>query len=147
MPVTSRQLKSSARTFARIRCNAARRLPSRMDPKAFAWTSDAKNRWGASWLEWNDFSRFWTQVVKRTIPSRTEQNLQIASEVDGATMAQSFRESIGTNYPAPAFAAELARMETYFQTHPVKRGDHIWLTYTPNVGLGQLHPPPPAEWS
>jgi Ca-activated chloride channel homolog len=49
-----------------------------------AWTSDAKNRWGADWVEWPEFSRFWTQVAKRTIPSRTDQNLQVSSAVDGA---------------------------------------------------------------
>src|ERR1700756_1461075 len=44
MPVTSRQLKSWARTFEKIRCKAARRLPARMDPKALAWTSGAMKK-------------------------------------------------------------------------------------------------------
>jgi Mg-chelatase subunit ChlD len=48
-----------------------------------AWTSDAENRWSASWVEWPDFSRFWTQVVKRTVPARVEQNLQTTVAIEG----------------------------------------------------------------
>jgi hypothetical protein len=57
-------------------------------------------------------------------------------DVDGETMAQSFRDSIGMGHPAPAFAAELAKLEAYFRSNPVKRGNSIWLTYVPGVGLG-----------
>lgn len=56
-------------------------------------------------------------------------------DVDGATMAKSFRESIGMSHPAPAFAAELTRLERYFVAHPVKQGDHIRLTNIPGTGL------------
>jgi hypothetical protein len=57
-------------------------------------------------------------------------------DVDGKTMAESFRESIGMNHPAPAFAAELAKLEQYFRAHNCKSGDHIELTYIPGLGLG-----------
>jgi hypothetical protein len=57
-------------------------------------------------------------------------------DVEGATMAQSFRESIGMNHRAPAFAPQLAKLEQYFLANPVKRGDQIWLTSIPGVGLG-----------
>lgn len=56
-------------------------------------------------------------------------------DVDGATLAKSFRESIGMSHPAPAFASELARLERYFLVHPVKQGDHIRLTNIPGTGL------------
>ena len=56
-------------------------------------------------------------------------------DVDGATLASSFRESIGMSHPAPAFAAELATLERYFLTHPVKQGDHVRLTNIPGTGL------------
>lgn len=56
-------------------------------------------------------------------------------DIDGATMANSFRESIGMSHPAPAFASELARLERYFLAHPVKQGDHIRLTNIPGTGL------------
>lgn len=56
-------------------------------------------------------------------------------DVDGATLAKSFRESIGWSHPAPAFASELATLERYFLVHPVKQGDHIRLTNIPGTGL------------
>ena len=57
-------------------------------------------------------------------------------DVDGATLAKSFRQSIGASYPAPAFSDELARLERYFVANPVKQGDHIRLTHVPGVGMG-----------
>jgi hypothetical protein len=56
-------------------------------------------------------------------------------DVDGATMASSFRESIGMNHPAPAFAKELDHLERFFRANPVKRGDHIRLSHIPGTGL------------
>lgn len=57
-------------------------------------------------------------------------------DVDGQTLASAFRASIGASYPAPAFAAELEGLETYFVTHGARNGDHIRLTHIPGVGLG-----------
>jgi Chalcone isomerase-like len=57
-------------------------------------------------------------------------------DVEGETMAQSFREAIGMNHRAPAFEPELAKLEQYFRANPVKRGDQIRLTSIPGVGLG-----------
>ena len=65
-------------------------------------------------------------------------------DVDGETMAKSFRASIGMSYPAPAFASELASLERHFLANPTRRGDHIRLTYIPGVGLGiQVNAQPP----
>jgi hypothetical protein len=56
-------------------------------------------------------------------------------DVDGATMAQSFREAIGMNHPAPAFATELEKFEQFFRANPARRGDRIVLTTVPGAGL------------
>ncbi|MDP8924655.1 MAG: VWA domain-containing protein, partial [Chloroflexota bacterium] len=48
------------------------------------WTSDAKNRWSQDWLTWPDFSRFWSQVVKRTIPVPVDRNMQVQITPEGA---------------------------------------------------------------
>ncbi len=48
-----------------------------------AWTSDAENRWAAGWLPWPQFSQFWTQLAKRTIPSHLDRNLQVAIKPAG----------------------------------------------------------------
>lgn len=55
--------------------------------------------------------------------------------VDGATMANAFRESIGRSHPAPAFAAELALLERHFLANPIRQGDHVRMTHVPGVGL------------
>jgi hypothetical protein len=48
-----------------------------------AWTSDGINRWSSDWIEWPEFSKFWSQVVKRTVPARVDQNIQTTVVVDG----------------------------------------------------------------
>ena len=37
--------------------------------RVVAWTSDARNRWAANWLEWPEAVQFWTRMVKRSFPS------------------------------------------------------------------------------
>lgn len=32
-----------------------------------AFTSDAKSRWGAEWLTWPEYSRFWAQVIRQAM--------------------------------------------------------------------------------
>jgi hypothetical protein len=56
-------------------------------------------------------------------------------EVDGGTIASSFREAVAMNHPAPAFAAELNRLEAYFRPYSARRGDHVVLNWLPGVGL------------
>ena len=57
-------------------------------------------------------------------------------DVDGTTMARAYRDSIGRSYPAPAFTAELGLLERHFVANPVRKGDHVWLTHIPGVGMG-----------
>lgn len=41
-----------------------------------AWTSDASARWANEWANWQDFSRFWGQVVAWSINTGASQNLE-----------------------------------------------------------------------
>ena len=50
-----------------------------------AWTSDVKNRWAQDMLTWPEFSHFWSQVVKRTIPVPVDRNLQVQITPEGST--------------------------------------------------------------
>ena len=63
-------------------------------------------------------------------------HLSFERDVDGTTMANAFRESIGRSFPAPNFATELGQLERYFVANPVKQGDSIRLTHVPGVGMG-----------
>jgi hypothetical protein len=56
-------------------------------------------------------------------------------DVDGQSIATSFRGSIGANHPAPAFAAELDKLEKYFHSHNASQGERLWLTHVPGMGL------------
>jgi Mg-chelatase subunit ChlD len=44
--------------------------------RAVAWTSDAKGRWAQTWLQWEQFGRFWAQAVRWTIVQRDESGLE-----------------------------------------------------------------------
>ncbi len=41
-----------------------------------AWTSDASARWANEWAQWEDFSRFWGQVVAWSINAGASHNLE-----------------------------------------------------------------------
>ncbi len=37
--------------------------------KSIAWTSDVKPAWSKDWISWDNFSRFWGQVINWTLPA------------------------------------------------------------------------------
>ena len=98
-------------------------------------------------------TKYWVRVY--TVASYAQAGLRIGSpealarldapkllhliferDVDGTTMANAFRESIGRSFPAPNFATELGQLERYFVANPIKQGEHIRLTHLPGVGMG-----------
>lgn len=40
--------------------------------RSVAFTSDVKPGWGAAWIEWDHFGKFWGQVINWTLPSTGE---------------------------------------------------------------------------
>lgn len=75
-----------------------------------------------------------SELVSADVPKQL--CLAFEREVDGDSLSESFRDSIGMIRPAPAFAAELATLTRYMKAHPIKVGSRIWLSYIPGVGLG-----------
>jgi Mg-chelatase subunit ChlD len=57
--------------------------------RSVAWTSDATGRWAKSWVAWEQFPRFWAQVVRWTVVERQESDLetQITNDGRGAHIA------------------------------------------------------------
>jgi uncharacterized membrane protein/Mg-chelatase subunit ChlD len=49
--------------------------------KAVAFTSDAKNRWAAQWVDWGGFAKFWAQVVRWTIRTSSKTNFETTVEI------------------------------------------------------------------
>ncbi len=52
--------------------------------KTVAFTSDAKERWASKWLDWQSFSKFWSQTVRWSLRSPYNKNYQIETVVDGS---------------------------------------------------------------
>lgn len=53
--------------------------------RAVAWTSDASGRWAVQWVRWDDFARFWAQVVRWTIAEHTDAPVEVSVALEGDT--------------------------------------------------------------
>ncbi len=53
--------------------------------RAVAWTSDATARWAQRWVTWDAFPRFWSQVVRWSLPEQTDVPLDLAVTREGRT--------------------------------------------------------------
>jgi len=53
--------------------------------KAVAFTSDATGRWAKDWLNWDNFSAFWSQVVRSTLSESQPSNLSIQVQPGGGS--------------------------------------------------------------
>jgi uncharacterized membrane protein len=51
--------------------------------RSVAFMSDATARWGANWVSWDDFVRFWGQSVRWTITEGTSSNLETRVVLEG----------------------------------------------------------------
>jgi secreted protein with Ig-like and vWFA domain len=45
--------------------------------KAVAWTSDATGRWARNWVSWDQYARFWAQVVRYTLNEGAQSNSEV----------------------------------------------------------------------
>lgn len=61
--------------------------------------------------------------------------LVMERDLDGKEMAEAFRTAIRLNHPDPAFNDEVNKLSEFMQTLSTKKGDHVWLTHVPGVGL------------
>lgn len=62
-------------------------------------------------------------------------HLVMERDVDGKEMAEAFRAAIRLNHAEPTFNPELSRLTDFMRPLTVKKGDHVWLTYVPSVGM------------
>ena len=51
--------------------------------RSVAFTSDATGRWARDWLTWNNFAKFWVQVVRYTIGGTSATALESNVQLDG----------------------------------------------------------------
>ncbi len=51
--------------------------------KSVAFTSDAKARWAQQWLNWDGYSKFWSQLVRWALRSTEQDNFQVQATYEG----------------------------------------------------------------
>ncbi|MGI8913683.1 MAG: VWA domain-containing protein [Chloroflexota bacterium] len=70
-----------------------------------SWTSDSGGRWAGNWVSWPQYAAFWSQVVRESLPSNVDQNLQVSVTpnaqgahimVDAVAADQSYRNFLTT---------------------------------------------------
>jgi hypothetical protein len=62
-------------------------------------------------------------------------HLVMERTVEGKDMAGAFRAAIRMNYAEPAFADEVTKLMQFLRTDTARKGDQIFLTHVPGVGL------------
>lgn len=62
-------------------------------------------------------------------------HLVMERDVDGRDLAEAFIVAIRQNYPVPNFTAEVDQLSEKLRELDLKKGDHIYLTHLPGVGL------------
>jgi hypothetical protein len=67
-------------------------------------------------------------------------HLVMERDVDGKDMAAAFQSAVRANHPAPAFDAEVEQLTRLLQGEAARKGEHIFLTHLPNVGLHVSRP-------
>lgn len=61
--------------------------------------------------------------------------LVLERDVDGPDLADSFRNALRTNHPAPRFNRELDHLCGIMRTLRIQKGDHVLMTHVPGQGL------------
>jgi hypothetical protein len=70
-------------------------------------------------------------------------HLVMERDVDGKDMAAAFQAAVRANHPEPAFATEVEQLTHLLQGEAAKKGEHIFLTHLPGVGLHCARPGKP----
>lgn len=62
-------------------------------------------------------------------------HLVMERDVEGGDIAEAFRLAVRQNYPSPAFDDEVNRLIGMIREIDFKKGDHVYLTHQPGIGL------------
>jgi hypothetical protein len=62
-------------------------------------------------------------------------HLVMERDVEGGDIAEAFRIAVRQNYPSPVFDNEVNRLVEMTREIEFKKGDHIYLTHQPGIGL------------
>jgi len=89
-----------------------------------------------SYIEENSKPSSAEELVALDVPKQL--HLVMERDVAGKDVAENFRAAIRANYPEPQFQEEIRALTDYLASQTIRRGDHIWLTHVPGVGLNVI---------
>jgi len=73
--------------------------------RAAVFTSDAKNRWAANWVNWPGFDRFWANVARDLLPHAPESEASADYDRAGNNLVVDYR--LSKNVPEPAAVPDI----------------------------------------
>ena len=111
-----------------------------------AFTSDAKNKWGAEWTAWEDFGKFWAQIVRHSMRQSPQQGsaLEIESHAEGIRITLDSMDETdryvndATGTVSVIHAEESSEQWTLYQTAPGRYEANIHLAGTPGQAIYHL---------
>lgn len=62
-------------------------------------------------------------------------HLVMERTIDGKDLAEAFRSAVRMNYGEPVFTEEVTMLVQYMRSTSVRKGEHIFLTHVPGIGL------------
>jgi len=88
--------------------------------KAVAFTSDSGRRWGAQWLTWSDYRKFWGQIVRWVSRETSDHGLRPSRAVEGDTAALTIDAVDEAGNFMNGLVLEGAVVDPDFRSHPVE---------------------------
>ncbi|MCS6976009.1 MAG: chalcone isomerase family protein [Gemmatales bacterium] len=89
-----------------------------------------------SYIEENSKPASAEELVALDVPKQL--HLVMERDVAGKDVADNFQAAIRANYPEPQFREEIQILTEYLASQTIRKGDHIWLTHVPGVGLNVI---------
>ncbi|MFQ5615567.1 MAG: VWA domain-containing protein [Anaerolineales bacterium] len=103
-----------------------------------AWTSDTGEEWGDDWVIWDEWGRFWSQVIRYALPDPALGPGQV--EVDAGTKGVAIRARIRTPAGVP-----LNALQVVFSYAGAEGQVHTFQVPQTGPGLYELSLPRPGE--
>ncbi len=71
--------------------------------RAAVFTSDAKQRWGANWIGWSGYDKFWSNVARDLLPHRDDRSATLEFDSAGGDLIATYRQPAASGKPVSAF--------------------------------------------
>ncbi len=102
--------------------------------RSAVFTSDAKSRWAANWVDWPGFDKFWSNVFRDLLPHATA--TEAIASFDAASGELIVNYHLGHNVPEPAKAPDLFAIGPNKFAKPMKLARLAAGSYRATVSIG-----------